>query len=78
MYCIKCVSEFERKPMDVCGTCGWYVCPVCNTCLCTMTKEAQVAAIAMYLETVEENARGEWIKLARFLAGRTRYREATA
>jgi len=43
-----------------------------------MTKEAQVAAIAMYLETVEENARGEWIKLARFLAGRTRYREATA
>lgn len=61
--CFVCGAEFEPVPnmvQDICPTCGWYQCPVCAGCRCSLSEAdaAWVDAIrSSYCQDVELMAR---------------------
>jgi len=72
--CISCGQEYDMLPnMATCPDCGWFICPICSACLCTLTPSAKVAAIAMWLSEmgsqIPEDVRQGWLKFLRIMTG---------
>jgi hypothetical protein len=60
--CFVCSAEFEPMPdmmQKICSVCGWYHCPVCDGCKCSLseTDAAWVDTIrSSYCQSVEKMA----------------------
>jgi len=47
--CFKCLRLFIPSTASECSECGWLKCPECDACLCSLSKEAQIAALTVYI-----------------------------
>lgn len=47
--CLKCLRLFDPSTASECPECGRLKCPECGACLCSLSREAQVAALAVYI-----------------------------
>ena len=76
--CIACGRRINQDNDFVtpCPTCGWFKCPECGGCICTVTPEAKVAAIATWLTEcqaeIPEDVYNGWLKFLKLLTGHTR------
>ena len=69
--CFKCLECFDPLKAIQCPECGWMICPNCKACLCSLSKEAQITAIVVYIShapiPVEEKL--WWYNRAKEIAG---------
>jgi len=47
VYCFKCGSKFRINDAEICPKCGWYKCPKCSACACSLGEES--ARVAFYM-----------------------------
>ena len=47
VYCFKCGTKFRIDKSKVCTKCGWYICPKCGACACSLDNES--AQVAFYM-----------------------------
>ena len=47
VYCFKCGTRFSINETEVCPKCGWYVCPHCGACACSLGEEGVKVAFYM-------------------------------
>jgi len=47
VYCFSCGHRFETSGSEVCTRCGWYKCPKCGSCACSLGDEG--AKVAFYM-----------------------------
>ncbi len=47
VYCFSCGKKFRIKTSSICTKCGWYICPSCGSCACSLREEG--ARVAYYM-----------------------------
>lgn len=48
VFCFTCGTKFESTQTNPCPKCGWYKCPNCGSCACSLSEES--ARVAFYMK----------------------------
>lgn len=47
LHCFHCGKKFDIRESKVCLKCGWYICPHCGGCGCSLDDSAKKVAFEM-------------------------------